>query len=171
MDAYNAANYKRWIRDLLEGLSPALESQLRTILGYQFHPRVVLLDTEVFWDGLREGVPLRMFLMNAHNCETFHQDPAYFPSPSIGILEEVRAVIPQSEEARQQRFADAGVDTQEIEAATLVEWFVGRWIRAGGQECRLPAYMCYHDDNRSFDLRQLKWEPDSQGKWNHFAQD
>jgi hypothetical protein len=171
MDAYDADDYKQWIRTLLERLTSALESQIRTILTYRFHPRVVLLDTEVFWDGFRDAIPMRMFLMAADNCEAFHDDPAYFLASSIGILEEVKEVIPHSEEERQQRFIDAGIDTLEIEAATLVEWFADCWARAGGRECRLPSYICYHDDNQSFDLRQMKWEPDAQGKWTYFVQD
>ena len=77
MDVYDAESYKRWIRSLLDRLSPALEQQLRTILSAHFHPRVVLLDTEVFPDGLRDGIPMRMFQIDAHNREVFHDDPAY----------------------------------------------------------------------------------------------
>jgi hypothetical protein len=72
MEAYDANSYKQWIRLSLERLSPALESQLQTIFSYRFHPQVVLLDTEVFPDGLREGVPLRMFLARGRRPQSRH---------------------------------------------------------------------------------------------------
>lgn len=170
MEVYDADGYKQWIRSLLDRLSPALERQLRTILSYRFHSRVVLLDTEVFPDGLRDGVPMRMFLIDARNSETFHDDPAYFLPSSIGILEDVRDVVPPDEEERQKLYEDAGVETLEIEMATLVEWFAACWIRADGQQYPLPAYVSYHDDDRAFDLKQMKWETKTLGMWTHFTQ-
>jgi hypothetical protein len=169
MDVYDADSYKRWIRSLLDRLSPALEQQLRTILSAHFHPRVVLLDTEVFPDGLRDGIPMRMFQIDAHNSEVFHDDPAYLLPSSIGILEEIAEVIPHGESDRQQRYEGAGVDTIQIELATLLEWFAACWVAAGGQQCPVPAYVCYHDDRESFDLRQLKWEPNVVGKATHYT--
>ncbi|HEX5441309.1 MAG TPA: hypothetical protein VFW76_10520 [Ktedonobacterales bacterium] len=154
----------------MDRLSLALESQLRSIFGYQFHPRVVLLDTEVFPDGLREGVPMRMFLIDAQGNETFQDDPAYFLPASIGILQDIREVAPPDEMERQKRYEHAGVDTLEVEMATLVEWFAACWIRADGQQCPLPAYVSYHDDKVSFDLKQMRWETNAQGKWTHLTQ-
>ncbi|HEV8193192.1 MAG TPA: hypothetical protein VGP82_17150 [Ktedonobacterales bacterium] len=61
MEPYEADSYIRWIRSLLDRRSPALEQQLRTILSTRFHARVVLLDTEMFPNGLRDGIPMRMF--------------------------------------------------------------------------------------------------------------
>lgn len=170
MEVYDADGYKQWIRRMLERFSPALTIQLRTILSHRFHPRIVLLDTEVFPGGLGEGIPMRMFLIDEHNGETFHDDPAYFLPSSIGMLEEITAVIPRHEADRQQRYQDAGVDTMEMEMAALVEWFAERWIRAGGQQCKLPAYICYHDGRESFDLKQMRWEANVNGKWTHLAQ-
>lgn len=169
MEVYDADSYKPWIRSLLDRLSPALESQLRTILRYHFHPRVVLLDTEVFPDGLRDGVPMRIFLIDAQNSEAFHDDHAYFLPSTIGILEDVREVIPPDEIERQKRYEDAGVATLEIEMVALVEWFAACWIRVDGQQCPLPAYISFHDDIASFDLKQMKWEANAQGKWTHFT--
>ena len=171
MDIDVADGYKQWIRSLLDRLSPALESQLRTILSYRFHPRVVLLDTEVFPDGLREGVPMRMFLIDAQNNETFRDDHAYFLPSSIGILEDIREVVPLDEMERQKLYETAGVETLEIEMATLVEWFAACWIQAGGQQCPLPAYINYHDGKASFDLKQMTWETKAQGMWAHFTQE
>src|SRR6266446_1017202 len=141
MEVYDADSYKQWIRPFLERLSPALESQLQTI-----------------------------FLIDAHNSEAFHHDPTYFLPTSIGLLEEIKEVIPQSEVDRQKRYEEAGVETIEVETITLLEWFVTCWIRAGGQHCTLPAYLCRHDDRESFDLKQMKWEADRQGKQTHFLQ-
>jgi hypothetical protein len=170
MEVYDANSYKQWIRPFLERLSPALESQLQTIFSSRFHPHVVLLETQVFPDGLREGVPLRMFLIDAHNSEAFHHDPTYFLPTSIGLLEEIEEVIPQSEAERQKLYEEAGVETVEVETITLIEWFVACWIRAGGQHFTLPAYLCRHDDRESFDLKQMKWVADLQGKQTHFLQ-
>ncbi|GER89004.1 hypothetical protein KDW_31660 [Dictyobacter vulcani] len=168
MESYDANGYTQWIRSLLEKLEPALESQLQTIVTARFHPHVVLLDTEVFPDGLREGVPLRMFLLDAHNSEVFHHDATFFLPSSIGLLEAVKEVIPPSEEDRQKLYEEAGVETIEIEMSTLIEWFVACWMRAGGQHVTLPAYICRHDDQESFDLHQMKWVADQQGKHTHF---
>jgi hypothetical protein len=170
VEVYDGDGYKRWIRSLLDRLSPALESQLRSILSYRFHPRVVLLDIEVFPDGLRDGVPMRMFLIDAQNNETFHDDHAYFLPSSIGILEDIGEVIPLNEVDRRKIYENAGVETLEIEMATLVEWFAACWIRASGQACPLPAYVSYHDDTVSFDLKQMKWEANAQGKWAYLTQ-
>lgn len=171
MEAYDANSYQQWIRRFLEKLSPALESQLQTIFSYRFHPQVVLLDIEVFPDGFREGVPMRMFLIDARGCEAFHHDPAYFLPTSIGLLEEIKEVIPQSEGDRQKQYEDAGIETLEIEMTTLIEWFVACWIRVDGPHFQLPAYICYHDDRESFDLKQMKWEANLQGKWTYFTQE
>jgi hypothetical protein len=171
MEAYDAGSYKRWIRSLLGRLSPALEQQVRTILSARFDPRVVLLDTEVFPDGLRDGIPMWMFQIDAHNSEVFHDDPAYLLPSCIGFLEAIAEVIPHGEADRQQRYEEAGVDTTQVESTTLLEWFVACWGAAGGQQCPLPAYVCYHDDRESFDLRQLKWEPNVVGKATHYTAD
>ncbi|MGZ3715831.1 MAG: hypothetical protein ACXVA4_10455 [Ktedonobacterales bacterium] len=171
MEVYDADGYKQWIRRYLDRLSPALENQLQTILSYRFHPQVVLLDTEIFPDGLREGIPIRMFLIDKHNSEVFHSNPAYFLPSSISLLEDIKEVIPQSQVDRQQLYQDAGIDTLDIEMGTLVEWFTECWIRADGRQCKLPAYICYHDDNKAFDLRQMKWVANVHGKWAHFTQD
>lgn len=171
MEVYDSDTYKRWIRSLLDPFAPALEQQLRTILSARFHPRVVLLDTEVFPDGLRNGMPMRMFQIDAHNGEVFHDDSAYLLPSSIGILDDVAEVIPQAEKDRQQRYEVAGVDTIQIESSTLLEWFAACWVAVGGQQCPVPAYICYHDDSESFDLRQLKWEPNEVGKATHYTDD
>lgn len=169
MEVYDADGYKRWIRGLLDRLSPALEGQLRTILSARLHPRVVLLDTEVFPDGLRDGIPMRMFQIDARNGEVFHDDPAYLLPSSIGILDEIAEVIPHGEADRQQRYEEAGVDTTQVASTTLLEWFAACWVAAGGQQCPVPAYVCYHDDRESFDLRQLKWESNVTGKATHYT--
>lgn len=166
----DADSYQQWIMGVLNRLSPALESQIRTILSYRFHPRVVLLDVEVFPDGLREGLPMRMFLIDAQNCETFHDDPAYFLPSSIGFLDEITEVIPTNEVDRRSRYEAAGIDTVEIEMAALIDWFIACWMRAGGQQSTRPAYICRHDERESFDLRRMKWEANARGKWTHFLQ-
>jgi hypothetical protein len=171
VEVYDADSYKRWIRSLLEQLTPALEQQLRTILSARFHPLVVLLDTEVFPDGLGDGIPMRMFQIDAHNGEVFHDDPAYLLPSSIGILDDIAEVILPAETSRQQRFEEAGVDTIQIESATLLEWFTACWGAAGGQQCLVPAYVCYHDESESFDLRQLKWKSNEVGKATHYTDD
>jgi len=171
MEVYDANGYRQWIRGWLDRLSPALESQLRTILSCRFHPRVILLDIEVFPTGLQDGIPMRMFLIDARNGEEFHDDPAYFLPTSIGLLDEIKEAIPSGEAERRKGYEDAGVATLEVEMATLVEWFVACWIQADGPHFRLPAYIGYHDDRESFDLQQMRWAPNVQGKWSHFTQE
>jgi hypothetical protein len=169
VDVYDEDTYMRWIRSLLDGLSSAVEQQLRLILSAHFHPGVVLLDTEVFPDGLQDGIPMRMFQIDAHNSEVFHSDAAYLQPSSIGILEGATDIIPAAETDRPQRYTEAGLDTIQIEMSTLLDWFAVAWIAAGGQQCPLPAYACYHDDDKSFDLRRSRWEPDALGKATHFS--
>ncbi len=174
MKTYDAESYQRLIMSYLEKLSDRLRAELRLLLSNRFHPDVALVDIEVFADGLEWELPVRLFLMDKGNNEVFHDDPGYFPESSMGFLVVVERVIPDDlvdGEALvdvQDALEEAGVDTSEVETQAIIAWFAACWQQAGGGECPLPAYICAHDDIRSFDLKQMEWAPDAEGKWKYF---
>jgi hypothetical protein len=168
MSEPTAEEYRAFVRENLERHTAALTAQLRDILALRFHPDVVLLDFEVFHDGLAEELPVRGFFMDRSNNEVFSDDPALTGS-SLDLLPDIPHIIPESEKPRLQAIeaAEADIDTISIEAAEIIAWFAHCWTAAGGQDFPLPAYICRHDDITSFDLKQQKWLPDEEGKFLH----
>lgn len=57
------------------------------------------------------------------------------------------------------------VELSKKEKEVIVEWFVACWNNADGQSVKLPAYFCFHDDDKSYDLQKNKWINDEE-KWS-----
>ncbi|HSQ90380.1 hypothetical protein, partial [Romboutsia sp.] len=50
------------------------------------------------------------------------------------------------------------------EQRVFTNWFYNCWIKAGGQNFKLPSYFVFHDDDKSFNLKENKWISDD-NKW------
>ena len=153
--------YQIEVKDYLESISYLAICELSLFQNYNFHPVVKLIDTEVFYGDLSEGLPIRIFLMDEHNCEVFHEDRNYFPHSSVGLLEYVK--LPKWNVSTKLE------NSMELETEIIVEWFIDCWQKSGGQSFELPAYICQHDDVMSFNLKTLEWKNEKDDKWNYFT--
>lgn len=88
-------------------------------------------------------------------------DEVYFESPFSGLLlADVGKLIP-TDAIDQDAYEKAGVATFESGAEVMAEWFGECWHEAGGKEFPIPVYANHHDRERYYDLRLLRWVPDS----------
>ena len=51
------------------------------------------------------------------------------------------------------------------EQQVFAEWFRQCWETAGGATLNFPSYFVFHDENRSYDLKNKKWIDDNE-KWS-----
>lgn len=152
----NADDYKTFVRQWLERLSPPVIAQLKTLKSCRFHPRVGKLKVIVFPAGLAGRLPVKTFLVDGCNNQVLHGNGT-FP---MGLVEDVEHVVPPDEAEVTARCNEAGVETVEVELQTLIEWFADCWVAAGGSDFPLPAYIGVRGDIESFDLKRRQWAPD-----------
>ena len=154
--------YKIEVEKYLSELSDLVVRELRSFQNFNFHPRVKIIDAEVFHDGLGEELPIRIFLMDEGNNEVFHDDPRYFPDSSIGLLEKIE--IPE------WKLDFESDESWQIEIDAIFKWYFECWKKAGGDSFRLPAYICEHDDIQSLNLKTGELRMDEDDKFTHFVE-
>ena len=55
-------------------------------------------------------------------------------------------------------------DIYQLEQNAFKDWFSRCWKKAGGISLQLPSYFVFHDDYKSFDLKNNHWIDDDE-KW------
>ena len=139
------------LQKYLDTYSPILIPKLAACLTLRFEADVAFLDFEVFEDSAKNGFPVML-------GPTTRENDVY--SEHRGILNSSDFKIPDSLDA-------CGYDFDyECDADGFIEvfapWFQKCWATAGGLAHPLPAYICGHDDIRSFDLRRCRWVDDTE---------
>ena len=148
-------NLVRLVRTELESLTGALETELTILLASPQPEETYLLDFEVHSDGFHDEFPVMMFPMD--------KGVGQIGSPTPLLLH-ARSTVPAAL-LDAPEYEAAGIDTRSVAFGEFVDWFAACWKRAGGNTCPYPAYICHHDDIRSFELKRGEWINDEDGKW------
>ena len=160
--------YIRSIKGNLEKESESLIVNLKNIFTYNFSSDIDLLDFSPTIDPTRFEVSITMFSMDKEANEVFNEgndttvfagseevlpEVVYYPLNN-GQLDDFFEFYEQNEEALVSQ-----------EQQVFAEWFRQCWETAGGASLNLPSYFVFHDDYRSYDLKNEKWI-DDEGKWS-----
>ncbi|KPB05325.1 hypothetical protein [Bacillus sp. CHD6a] len=161
-------NYIGSIKTNLEKQSDMLVSNLKNIVAYNFSNDIDLLDFSAFIEPTRFELSITMFSMDKEANEVFNEgaDTTVFAG-SEEILPEVE--YHQLNESQLDEFFEFYEQNEETlvpqEQNVFTEWFSQCWAKAGGASLHLPSYFVFHDDYRSFDLKNNQWMDDEE-KWS-----
>lgn len=154
------SDYRKLVREHLQRLSTLAVAQLSEVLAQPVPAEAAVLDVEVSaGNGFFDGLPVSLFFMTS--------DGGAQLSDSVPLLRD-GTVARWPAQLRQRLLAldESGTfDGGPLEAAELLDWFPTVWDLAGGQRYPLRAYLCFHDDDRSFDLKAKTWVSDDAAKW------
>jgi len=165
---FTVDNYISFIKTNLEKQSDLLVSNLKNILAYNFSTDIDLLDFTVFVEPTRFELSIIMFSMDKDANEVFYEgnDTTVFAG-SEEILPEIEYY-----QLNDSRFDDFLVFYEQNEETLVPQeqkvitcWFSQCWENAGGALLNLPAYFVFHDEYKSYDLKNKEWI-DEEEKWS-----
>lgn len=139
--------------------------RFRSLFERPLHPDARVVDVEISPDGVPPDA--RIFMMDEGDNEVFDSSEEFLDS-SLELL-------PDTDPYREEDFSlDSPVDTDfdpfTINIEETVSWLARCWNNAGGGWSDIPAYVCPHDDIRSFDLRKGHWSNDAEDKYLFFSE-
>lgn len=142
------------VRAELAPLTGGVSAAIGKLTTFAYPPAVTRLDFEIFPDS---GFPVRVFFMDADNCEyfTFVEGRATYPSP---IAPELFELDHAAAKTLVNTFLDMdeGLPVYEIIAETIIAWFAECWKASASAAFALDAAIALHDSRDSFDLRQQR---------------
>ena len=165
---FSVDKYIDSIKANLEKQSDLLVGNLKNIFAYNLLSNIELLEFSVFIDPTRLELSIRMFSMDKEANEVFYEgnDTTVFAG-SEEILPAIEYY--QLKDSQLDNFFDyyerheATVIPQEQKVFT--DWFSQCWDKAGGASFNLPSYFVFHDDYKSYDLKNNQWV-DDEVKWS-----
>ncbi|MBP0724076.1 hypothetical protein J5Y03_02625 [Bacillus sp. RG28] len=165
---FSADKYISTIKSNLEKQSDIIIRNLKNIFTCNFSSEIDLLDFSAFIEPTRLELSIRMFSMDKEANEVFYEgDDTTVFAGSVEILNEVK--YSQVNESHLDEFFDFYEQNYETliseERKAFTEWFSQCWKNACGDELNIPSYFVFHDDYRSFDLKNNKWIDDEE-KWS-----
>lgn len=165
---FSTENYICSIKSNLETHTDVLVTNLKNVFAYNFFTGIDLLDFEVFIEPTRFEISIRMFSMNKEASEVFYEgdDQSIFAG-SVEVLPEVEYY--QLKDSLLSNFFDFYEKNEELlvlqEEKVFTDWFSQCWKKAGGDRFSLPSYFVFHDDYKSFILKNNQWVDDEE-KWS-----
>lgn len=165
---FSVDKYINSIKSNLEKQSELLVGNLKKILAYNFSSDVDMLDFSAFIEPTRFELSIRMFSMDKEGNEVFYEgnDTTVFAG-SEEVLPEVE--YHQLNDSQLIGFFDFYEQNEETlvfeEQNAFSDWFRECWENAGGQSLDLPSYFVFHDEFKSYDLKNNQWIDDDE-KWS-----
>jgi hypothetical protein len=152
----------------LETQSDLLVRNLKNIFSYNFSSDIDLLDFSAFIEPTGFELSITMFSMDKEGNEVFDEgnDPTFF-----GGSEETLPAVEyhQMNDSQLDDFFEFYEQNEETlvpyEQKVFTEWFRQCWEKAGGTSLKLPSYFIFHEDYKSYDLKNNKWVDDEE-KWS-----
>jgi len=138
--------YRDDLQGYLDTYIPILIPKLSACLKLSYAADVAFLDFEVFEDSAGIGFPV-MFGPTTRGNEVYSENRSILNSNDFCLPDALDACGYNFEYEREE---DGFVKV-------FAPWFRICWATAGGLMHPLPAYVCGHDDIRSFDLRRCIW--------------
>jgi hypothetical protein len=165
---FTVENYINSIKSNLEKKSDLLVGNLKTIFAYNFSSDIDLLDFTAFIENTRFELSISMFSMDKDANEVFYEgDDTTVFAGSKEVLPEVEYhQLNDSQLDDFFKFYEQNEETVIPQEQTLfTKWFSQCWKEAGGATLKLPSYFIFHDDNKSYDLKNNQWIDDEE-KWS-----
>lgn len=165
---FTVENYIDVIKANLEKQSELLVRNLQNILTYNFSPAIDLLEFTAFIEPTRFELSIRMFSMDKQANEVFYEgnDTTVFAG-SEDILPDIQYY--QLNNSQLDDFFEFYEQNQETlvpqEQNVFADWFSQCWEKAGGASFNLPTYFIFHDEYKSYDLKNNQWIDDDE-KWS-----
>lgn len=107
--------------------------------------KILMFETQSDWST----IPIVAFAMDDTT-----PDETYYEEPFSGFLIEGGGPELVSDGAiDQDKYEDNGIDTYDATHEMLAEWFAAVWIKNGGRDFAIPAYIGAHDRDVFIDLR------------------
>lgn len=166
---YSVDKYIGSIKANIEKQSDLLVINLEKILSYNFSSDIDLLDFSVFIEPTRFELSIRMFSMDKEANEVFYEgNGTTVFAGSVEVLSDVTYY--QLNNDKLDDFIDNFYEKNypaidHLEQKAFTDWFSQSWKKAGGDALNLPAYFVFHDDYKSFDLKNNQWIDDEE-KWS-----
>ena len=153
-----ADEFKLRVTEHLEEHTDKLVDLLKHLVSFPHVPEVRSLDFEVFCDSFTDRFPVRVYFMDADNCEYFiyENGKATYPcdvDPDLLGLD--GAYGSELEEEFEER--DPDLDIYTIAGEALIPWFARCWLAAGGADFPREAFIGLHDGLECFDLVKQTW--------------
>jgi hypothetical protein len=158
-------NYINSLKENLQKNSQKLVENIKEALNFNYYNEVDLVDFSFFTYPFVLSVT--MFSMDRESNEVFYEgkDNSIFAGSYelIGDIEYYNLLDKDSNKFWEfyEQIAD---EISKAETQAFMEWFVACWNKANAQTLKLPAYVRFDDDDKSFDLHNNKWISDEE-KW------
>lgn len=153
-------NYTNTIKNNLDLNSEKLIKKLTEIQSLNFYSEVELLDFSVSMEPTRYELSIEMYSMDKEANEVFYEgDDSTEFADSMNVLEDV--VYYEEQTDQKDNFLEFYEQNEEeiviAEQEAIKNWFVDCWKKAKGQDFKLPSYLSFHDEYKSYDLKENKW--------------
>lgn len=153
-------NYTNTIKNNLELNSDKLVEKLTKIYSLNFYSEVELLDFSVFTESTRNELSIIMYSMDKGANEVFYEgDDSKVFAGSMNVLEDI--VYYQESTDQRDKFLEFHEKYEEeiviAEQEVVKNWFIDCWQKANGTESKLPSYLSFHDEYKSYDLKKNNW--------------
>lgn len=165
---FTVEDYIRSIKANLEGKSDLVVENLKKIFTYNFYSEISLLDFSAYIEPTRFEVSITMFSVDNEANEIFFEgtDPSVFAGSTTVITD---IAYYQANDVQLDDFFDFYEQNEETlvpeEQQIFADWFHQCWKTAAGASVGLPSYFVFHDEYRSYDLKNGQWIDDDE-KWS-----
>lgn len=157
---FTVENYTNTIKRNLELNSDKLIEKLTEIKSLNFYSEVELLDFSSSMEPTRYELSIEMYSMDQEGNEVFYEgDDATVFADSMNVVEDI--IYYEEQPDQRDHFLEFYEQHEEelvmAEQETVKNWFVDCWKKANGQDFQLPSYLSFHDEYKSYDLKENKW--------------
>ncbi|WP_375088445.1 hypothetical protein ACDZ29_19895 [Peribacillus sp. RS7] len=162
-------NYIDSIKANLEKHSDLLVGNLKNIITYNYFSEIDLLDFTAFIEPTNFEISIRMFSMDREANEVFYEgnDTTVFAG-SVDVISDVTyyQLIDNSLDDFLDNFYEENYPAiYELEQKAFTDWFGQCWKKSGGDILSLPSFFVFHDDTKSYELKNNQWIDDEE-KWS-----
>jgi hypothetical protein len=157
-------NFEKTITQNLSSYSNKLIERLKNVYKTKFYSRIELIDFCAFYGS--NDVSIQMYSMDRKGNEAFNidgEEEGAFGG-SLSLIENAEYILDDIWVDFLELLESHDHEIDKIGQKVISEWFIDGWNKAGGKDFRIPAYFCFHDDSKSFDLSKGQWISDNY-KW------
>lgn len=146
------------LKENLQKNSPKLVEKIKKILAFHYYNEVDLVDFTFYTSPFEYSI--KMFSMDRESNEVLYNgnDHRIFAG-SYELMKDIEYYdIPEGNSHKFWRFYEQNAEELSKDATqAFKEWFVACWNKANGSTLTLPAYICFEENDKSFDLQTNKW--------------
>jgi hypothetical protein len=138
----------------LRPLTDRLVASLAEIARKEVSEEAYLIEFEAHFNFFAKRFPIRWDALDETNSQLEEEDGGYVLGPTEPAFPKELFECPEAE----------GVDMPDFCYRLIEAWIAEAWDRAGGAECKYPAYIRFHGSSVTYGLRQRRMVRDSE-RW------